>query len=79
VLLEWQPGDALAVSYRVEYRAGDGPWIEFDQALPNVTRATLTLSFGVTYSFRVRAIGSNSVSPYSNERTLMPRARRRAA
>jgi len=77
-VVDWNGLTQIVDGYRVEYRAGDGPWIEIDQWFdPNERTATLEgLRSGVAYAFRVRAWSAGGTGPYSNIAIAAPGKRR---
>jgi hypothetical protein len=78
VTLQWSPV-ANAIGYRAEYQHGSAGWLEAEGFLgSDRTSATIQgLRDGDQYSFRVRAWGLSSVSPYSNvvAPAIVPRRR----
>ncbi|MFP5246940.1 MAG: fibronectin type III domain-containing protein, partial [Thermoanaerobaculia bacterium] len=65
--IEWTPVPE-ALGYRVEYRVGDGSWIELSRWFDkDELLATFSpVRAGLTYSFRVRAFGDGGASAYSD-------------
>ena len=73
--LTWQNTSSLTNSYEMERRAaGTTTWTQLTLAVPpspsNTSHADTTVAAGVTYDYRVRAVGLAGPSPWSNIATV---------
>jgi hypothetical protein len=71
VLVTWTSADKSLNGFRLEYRIGDGPWLEYEQFYDRTIRTeTITPSGREPLSFRVRAFNDDNVSLYSDVVTV---------
>jgi hypothetical protein len=78
--IEWTPPAQPVDGYRVEYKIGDGQWLELGRWFDPDERVAAwpSVKAGVTYSFRVRAWSAAGTSAYSAVATGSAATKRRA-
>jgi hypothetical protein len=78
--IEWESNGRAVDGYRVEYKIGDGQWLELSRWFDADERVAAWPSVkpNTTYSFRVRAWSEVGVSAYSNVATGNAVGKRRA-
>lgn len=67
VIVAWTAPPQRVTAYRVEYRIGDGSWIEVEASIDATTHSINALQpkSGVTYAIRVRAVNEAGAGAYS--------------
>jgi hypothetical protein len=76
VTISWTAPSQPVDGYRVEYRAGDGPWLETDTSYePEQRSITVPHTPGVRNAYRVRAWNAAGIGVYSEVSVGNPRRR----
>lgn len=71
IRLAWTNVDKTIMGHRIEYRIGEGPWLELTEFFPRgVTSTNFAVVGREPHAFRARAFGTGGPSSYSNEVTV---------
>lgn len=83
IQVSWTTPDRFVNGFRLERRIGNGAWLEIDKFYEPVIRSDVFIPANrEPHAFRVRALGDDGISEYSNEAivtfTTPPPAKRRS-
>jgi hypothetical protein len=68
IQVSWTTPDRFVNGFRLERRVGDGVWLEIDKFYEPVIRSDVFVrANSEPHAFRVRALGDDGISEYSNE------------
>jgi hypothetical protein len=71
IQLSWTTPDKTVNGFRLQYRIGDGPWLETEEFIDRTIRSqTFAPHNREPHAFRIRAYSDDDVSEYSNEATV---------